>query len=158
MTNRLLSIGQLALPNELNDTIKSFLYHDVTSMKYARHLASKREPILKLIKMADSRYNHRLFHIDEDPDTHEHWVFGFSENIEERLALQCNNCSKCGNYQIIGDVRLHCYCKTKKVPIMCLCSSNIYRNYVNYEEDDNDFDNDEEYVDFDMAADTDDYE
>ena len=146
------AIYQIALPHELNDAIKSFLCHDVTSMKYARHLASKREPILKLIKIADSRHNPTLFAEDEDPDTHEHWGFGFSENEKERLALQCVNCSKCGNYQLIGDVRLHCYCKTKKVPIMCLCSSNIYRNYVNYEEDDN---NDEDYVDFDMAADTD---
>lgn len=71
----------------------------------------------------------------------------------ERLQLQCNNCFRCGNYNVVGNNKLLRYCRKNVPHIMCCCSNNIYYGWAPDEEDE--IDNESNYGYFDMSEDND---
>jgi len=144
MNTKIAVINKLNLPCEIQEIIKSFTYHNVNSIQYARYLSKKREPLLKNIQNS--------VEIDDDG----HWYIDIEDEPYLQIEFIC--CKKCGNYQIIGNGTLESYCKLRGVPIMCMCIDNIYRHYVNDVSDiDSDFDLDDIDldIDFDIDSDTD---
>lgn len=92
----------------LEKEITQYLFWDIHSLPFARHIASK-SYFLPVIKTALSRANgfHHLDQVDsEDP----HWAFG----IDNEVALQSISCPKCGEY-------IHSQTKNSSFKIFCRC-------------------------------------
>ena len=121
------AVLQYKLPTDVLNIINQYAFYDSRSMEYARVLAKKRESVLHLIRNAYSRNRVEIGDFDE------HWVFGFHEEAfySERICLQCNSCSKCGEYQIIGNASLHNYVVLNNVKILCFCEDNEFIEETN---------------------------
>jgi hypothetical protein len=123
--------SNLNLPTEIVDIINKFVDYDINSIKYAKHLATK-NPNLEKIKNAISRNNPRDYF---DEDDNGHWIYGFENDSNEHLQLQCIHCIKCGNYKELAEDKHVYYIIRRKVPIMCLCKDNEYlAGYKQYED------------------------
>jgi len=150
--SKLTTINQFDLPNELISIIKDYTFYDKTSLSYIKKMSSFKRPINDTIKSAYSRNNNFGQSLEDSVEDPEYWCFGFDDT--ERLQLQNNNCSRCGNYQLIGNIQLLRYCRKNVPRIMCCCSNNIYYGWAPDEE--NEIYNDSEYTDFDISENNDD--
>jgi len=148
---KVIAMNALRLPDELIGVIKEYAFYDKSSLSYIKKMSSYKKPVNDTIKRAWSRNNPQgIFNSEEDQDTVEHWFFGFGDADDvELLTLQNNHCSRCGNYQIIGETYLFRHCRKNVPHIMCCCPTNIYYGWDNQDEIE-DFDNDSEYEDFEM--------
>jgi hypothetical protein len=93
--------------------IKKYLFHDNTSLEYAKILAEKRNEVLNEINEAVSRKNRGNFSM-ENYDKDQKWVF------ISRRTPRCNiggtNCSICGNYLDTSKFEM-----MFELPEICLC-------------------------------------
>lgn len=94
--------------------VKNYLFHDNTTLEYARKLAEKRQCVLDEINQAVSRKNGFNGQSSEDNDTEEHWVFASPKTPKQQF--QAINCYLCGNYQQVGNSIL-----MFELPEICLC-------------------------------------
>lgn len=153
--SKITTINQFDLPNELISVIKDYTFYYKNSLPYIKKMSSFKKPVNDTIKCAISRNNPHIFEDSvEDSNADEHWCFG--GDATGRLQLQGNNCSRCGNYNVIGNNQLLRYCRKNVPHIMCCCSNNIYYGWA-LDESDHEIDNESEYEDFDMSEDNDDY-
>ena len=96
-------INKIALPNEILDHVKSFIFYDnVTS-----HSRMHKSLLCKVILEAQSK-NNSIWPGDT------HWGFSYYEHPCEDLQLQAVNCPSCGNYKISNNEQLNGF-------IMCNC-------------------------------------
>jgi hypothetical protein len=102
MTMNLYNIFE-KLPEDLFNYILSFIEPVSPGTQAIRQ--EKRERINIKIKGAVSR--------NSNENMEDHWVFGFTDDIDETLQLQAINCIDCGNY-ILNDIhipdRIQCHC------------------------------------------------
>jgi hypothetical protein len=84
------------LPFCILDIIKSFLFYDIKTYKIMQDTKLNKGKMLYIINNIDlSRANN----FDDHPyysDNEEHWSFG--GYLDEKIALQAENCYYCGNY------------------------------------------------------------
>ena len=84
------------LPFCILDIIKSFLFYDIKTYKIIQDTKLNKEKMLYLIN--DAVFS-RANNFDDHPyysDNGEHWAFG--GYLDEKIALQAENCYYCGNY------------------------------------------------------------
>jgi hypothetical protein len=112
-------INNLKIPLELCNLIKEYAYYDNKCINFLKELTKHKKEI-SLIKSAWSRNNipnwllNPMQILNEET---EHWIFGFCNDRDffnedhaldynihdyERLQLQAENCSKCGEFKILS--------------------------------------------------------
>jgi ribosomal protein S27AE len=110
-------INNFNIPIELCNLIKEYAYYDNKCINFLKELTKHKKEI-SLIKSAWSRNNvpNWLSHpVEVITDDAEHWIFGFCNVLNfaddslyyyghdfEKLQLQAENCSKCGEYKILA--------------------------------------------------------
>ena len=82
-------VSKLCLNNDILFIVQSFCYYTYKDASIINKAKNWKKKVNELILEAMSRNTH---------DFQEHWGFGFSSDHAERLQLQAESCSFCGNY------------------------------------------------------------
>lgn len=91
--------------NDLAREIKSFMWHDVRTVKYARSLIEKDDARYKMLWYIDNSSSRKNgfegMAVSEEPETEDpHWIFV----IPFQVQMQAITCKKCGNYIISNTI------------------------------------------------------
>ena len=112
-------INNLKIPLELCNLIKEYTYYDNKSINFLKELTKQKKEI-RLIKSAWSRNNipnWLLNPMEILTEYTDHWIFGFCSDRDffyedhsldsriheyEKLQLQGESCSKCGEFKFLA--------------------------------------------------------
>lgn len=105
------------LQQDIVNYIKQYIYFDIHSKKYAKHISYKNRKNLHIINTMMSRKNGFYGFNNENTEV-KHWVFGGLNT--EKLNLQSINCRICGNYAFPIEYQIN----------YSLCECNLFDDWI----------------------------
>lgn len=110
-TETLLHINKLEKPMDVLNIIKSYLFYDSETLKFAKKVASKNKKITLDIKNSKK--------ITSDGVMGGCWSFNLKPRYQEKAEFQGYNCNICGEYTFVLWKK---YKNTNNTVPICFCS------------------------------------
>jgi len=87
-------INRLPLNRDVQDIIKSFVFHDMKTCETINHIKNKKMEIVTMFE--NTRYSRNNNQLEDPNEESEHWAFCLGENENQ---FQATNCRMCGDYR-----------------------------------------------------------
>jgi hypothetical protein len=110
-TKSLMLINKMRSPMDVLNIIKSYIFYDMKSLKFAKKVASKKEEITQEVK--DSK----------KITANGYWGLQLKPRYQQKAQFQGYNCNICGEYTLVLWKK---YKKMKSTLPICFCSDEDY--------------------------------
>ena len=117
-TETLLHINKMIYPMDVLNIIKSYIFYDMKSLKFAKKVASKKEETTQEIKDS-KKITSELF----DAGLGGYWGLQLKPRYQQIAQFQGYNCNICGEYTLLIWKK---YLKIKSTLPICFCSDEDY--------------------------------